>query len=195
MTDTKSIRVLVVDDHHIVRRGIAALIATESTMSLVGEASNGREALQQFRIHRPDVTLMDLQLPEMCGLDAIIAIRNEFPEARILVLTTYSGDVQILRALKAGASAYLLKDVLYKELLEAIQAVHAGKKVLSAEASSQLAEHVADDQLTVGEISVLRLIADGNANKEVADQLSVSEDTVTSASADCCGSALLVATT
>jgi DNA-binding NarL/FixJ family response regulator len=176
--DPKSIRILAVDDHPLVRQGIAGLVAVQSDMTLVGEASNGRDAIQQFRAHRPDVTLMDLQMPEMSGVDAIIAIRNEFPEARIIVLTTYAGDVQILRALKAGARAYLLKNLLHKELLETIRAVHAGKKTLSSEASFQLAEHATDDALTPGEISVLRLIAAGNANKQIADQLSVTEETV-----------------
>jgi DNA-binding NarL/FixJ family response regulator len=173
-----SIRILAVDDHPLVRRGIATLVAGESSMSLVGEASNGRDAILQFRKHRPDVTLMDLQMPEMNGLDAIVAIRGEFPEARIIVLTTYTGDVQVLRALKAGAQAYLLKNSLHKELLDTIRAVYAGKKTISPEASFQLAEHATDDALTPGEIAVLRLIATGNANKQIADQLSLSEDTV-----------------
>ena len=172
------IRILAVDDHPLVRRGIATLVGGELDMSLVAEASNGREAIQQFRTHRPDVTLMDIQMPEMNGVDAMIAIRGEFPEARFIVLTTYTGDVQILRALKAGARAYLLKTFFHKELLETIRAVHAGKKALSAEASYQLAEHVTDDALTPAEIRVLRLIAEGNANKEIAAQLSVSEETV-----------------
>jgi DNA-binding NarL/FixJ family response regulator len=172
------IRILAVDDHPLVRRGIATLVGGELDMSLVAEASNGREAIQQFRTHRPDVTLMDIQMPEMNGVDAMIAIRGEFPEARFIVLTTYTGDVQILRAVKAGARAYLLKNFFHKELLETIRAVHAGKKALSAEASYQLAEHVTDDALTPAEIRVLRLIAEGNANKEIAAQLSVSEETV-----------------
>ena len=172
------IRILAVDDHPVVRQGIAGLVAVHSDMSLVAEASNGREAIQQFRAHHPDVTLMDLQMPEMNGLDAIIAIRGEFPEARVIVLTTYVGDAQVLRALKAGARAYLLKNSLHKELLETIRAVHAGKKALSAEASYQLAEHATDDALTPAEVRVLRLIAEGNANKEIAAQLSTSEDTV-----------------
>jgi DNA-binding NarL/FixJ family response regulator len=176
--DPKSIRILAVDDHPLVRQGIAGLVAIQSDMTLVGEASNGRDAIQQFRAHGPDVTLMDLQMPEMSGVDAIIAIRNEFPEARIIVLTTYAGDVQIVRALKAGARAYLLKNLLHKELLETIRAVHAGRKTLSPEASFQLAEHATDDPLTPGEISVLRLIAAGNANKQIAGQLSVTEETV-----------------
>jgi DNA-binding NarL/FixJ family response regulator len=178
--DPKSIRILAVDDHPLVRQGISGLIAVQSDMSLVAEASNGRDAIQQFRAHRPDITLMDLQMPEMNGLDAIIAIRNEFPEARIVVLTTYTGDVQILRALKAGARAYLLKNLLHKELLETIRAVHAGRKTLSPEASFQLAEHLTDDALTPAEIKVLRLIAAGNANKQIADQLAISEETVKS---------------
>ena len=172
------IRILAVDDHPLFRSGIAALLATQPDMSLVAEASNGREAIERFRAHRPDITLMDLQMPEMNGLDAMIAIRDEFPEARIIVLTTYTGDVQVLRAFKAGARAYLLKNSLHKELLETIRCVHAGKKALSAEASFQLAEHVTDDALTPAEIRVLRLIAEGNANKEIAAQLSVSEETV-----------------
>ena len=173
-----SIRILAVDDHPLVRRGIATIVASESGMSLVGEAPNGRDAVVQFRKHRPDVTLMDLQMPEMNGVDAIVAIRGEFPDARIIVLTTYTGDVQVLRALKAGAQAYLLKNSLHKDLLETIRAVHAGKKTISPEVSFQLAEHATDDALTPGEIVVLRLIASGNANKQIADQLSISEDTV-----------------
>jgi len=176
--DPTKIRILVVDDHTLLRQGIAGLVADQSDMSLVAEASDGREAIQQFRAHRPDVALMDIQMPDMNGLDAIIAIRNEFPEARIIVLTTYTGDVQVLRALKAGARGYLLKNSLHKELLETIRAVHAGKKSLSPEASYQLAEHATDDALTPAEIAVLRLIAEGNANKQIADQLSVTEETV-----------------
>jgi DNA-binding NarL/FixJ family response regulator len=178
--DAKVIRVLSVDDHPVFRQGIAGLIEDQPDITLVGEASNGREAIQQFRAHRPDVTLMDLQMPEMNGLDATIAIRNEFPEARIVVLTTYGGDVQVLRALKAGAKAYLLKNLLHKELLETIRAVHAGKKALSPEVSHEIALHATDDALTPGEISVLSLIAAGNANKQIASQLSISEETVKS---------------
>jgi DNA-binding NarL/FixJ family response regulator len=176
--EARPIRILVVDDHPVVRQGIAGLVAVHSDMSLVAEASNGREAIQQFRAHHPDITLMDLQMPEMGGFDAMIVIRGEFPEARIIVLTTYAGDAQILRALKAGARAYLLKNSLHKELLETIRAVHAGKKALSAEASYQLAEHATDDALTPAEVRVLRLIGEGNANKEIAAQLSISEETV-----------------
>ena len=172
------IRILAVDDHPLVRKGIVGLVADEPDMTTVAEASNGREAIQQFRIHRPDITLMDLQMPEMNGLDAIMAIRGEFPEARIIVLTTYTGDVQVLRALKAGARAYMLKTLFHKELLETIRAIHAGKKTVSPEISFQLAEHATDDALTPGEISVLHLIAEGNANKQIADRLSIAEETV-----------------
>ena len=159
------IRILAVDDHALLREGIAGLVAGQSNMSLVAQASNGREAIRQFRTHRPDITLMDLQMPEMNGVDAMIAIRGEFPEARIIILTTYTGDVQVLRALKAGARAYLLKNLLHKELLETIRVVHAGKKTVSPEVSFQLAEHATDDVLTPAEVRVLRLIAEGNANK------------------------------
>jgi len=172
------IRILAVDDHPLIRQGIGGLVMDQPDMTLVGEASNGREAIQRFREQRPDVTLMDLQMPEMNGLDATIAIRGEFPEARIIVLTTYTGDAQVLRALQAGARAYLLKNTLHKELLETIRAVHAGKKTVSPEVSFQLAEHATDDALTPAEVRVLRLIAEGKANKEIAAQLSVSEETV-----------------
>ena len=151
-TSCAQIRILTVDDHPIVRQGITGLIGIQTDMVLVGEASNGRDAIQQFRTHHPDVTLMDLQMPEMNGIDALIAIRNEFPDAKVIVLTTYVGDTQILRALKAGAQAYLLKNTLHKELLETIRAVHAGKKTLSPEASFQVAEHATDDALTPAEI-------------------------------------------
>jgi DNA-binding NarL/FixJ family response regulator len=174
------IRILAVDDHPIVRQGIAGLVGIQTDMVLVGEASNGRDAIQQFRTHHPDITLMDLQMPEMSGIDSLIAIRNEFPDAKVIVLTTYAGDTQILRALKAGAQAYLLKNTLHKELLETIRAVHTGKKTLSPEVSYQIAEHATDDLLTPAEIVVLRLIAAGNANKQIADQLSITEETVKS---------------
>ena len=179
MSDEPSqIRILVADDHPVVREGVAALVGGQSDMRVVGEASNGREAIQQFRTEHPDITLMDLQMPVMSGLDALIAIRDEAPEARIIMLTTYTGDAQVLRAIKAGARGYLLKSSLYEELLGTIRAVHAGKKAISAEASFELAEHATDDALTPAEVRVLRLIAAGNANKEIAEQLSVSEETV-----------------
>jgi DNA-binding NarL/FixJ family response regulator len=177
-SDASPIRIMAVDDHALLREGIAGLVAGQSDMALVAEAANGREAIHQFRTHRPDVTLMDLQMPEMNGLDAMIAIRGEFPDARIIVLTTYTGDVQVLRALKAGARAYLLKNLLHKELLETIRAVHGGKRTVSPEVSFQLAEHATDDALTPAEVRVLRLIAEGSANKEIAARLSISEETV-----------------
>ena len=172
------LRILVVDDHPLLREGIAAVIANQADMKLVAEASNGHEAIEQFRKYRPDVTLMDLQLPEMSGTDAIIAIRGEFPEARIIVLTTYTGDVQVLRALKAGARAYLLKSLVRKELPDAIRAVHAGQKHILREVASELAEHATDDALSAREIEVLGLIGAGNANKEIAARLSITEETV-----------------
>jgi DNA-binding NarL/FixJ family response regulator len=177
-TASSLIRVMAVDDHPLVREGISGLVAGQPDMKLVAEATNGREAIQQFRKHRPDVTLMDMQMPEMNGMDAIIAIRGEFPDARIIVLTTYVGDVQVQRAIQAGARAYLLKNTLHKQLLDTIRAVHAGKKTVSPEVSFELAEHATDDVLTPSEISVLRLIAAGNANKQIADQLSITEETV-----------------
>jgi len=176
--DTKQIRIMTVDDHPVLRQGIAALIADQPDLTLVAEATNGREAIQQFRAHRPDVTLMDLQMPEMNGLDAMIAIRGEFADARIIVLTTYAGDVQARRALQAGARAYLLKNSLHKELLDTIRAVHAGRKNLSPEVSFDLAEHAAEEALSPLEVRVLRLIAEGNSNKEIAARLSVTEDSV-----------------
>src|ERR1700756_5663683 len=172
------IKILAVDDHPLFRNGIAALLATRPDMSLVAEAENGRQAIQQFRAHRPDVTLMDLQMPEMGGVDALSAIRAEFPDARFIILTTYAGDVQALRAMQAGARAYTLKTTLDRELLDTIRAVHAGKKFVSPDVSYELAEHVSDDPLTETEISVLQLIAQGKANKEIARALSTSEATV-----------------
>jgi DNA-binding NarL/FixJ family response regulator len=172
------IRILAVDDHPIFRHGIAGLLADQPDMALVAEGSNGREAIQQYRAFHPDITLIDLQMPEMNGIDAIITIRGEFPEAKMIVLTTYAGDAQVLRALKAGAQAYLIKNLLHKDLLDTIRAVHGGRKALSPEASFQVAEHAADDQLTKGELDVLTLIAAGNANKQIADRLSITEETV-----------------
>ncbi len=174
------IRVLAVDDHPLLRDGIAALIGSEEGITLIGEASNGREALELFRKLQPDITLMDLQMPEMNGIDAIGAIRGEFPEARIIVLTTHPGDVQVSRALKAGARAYLMKGELRKELLETIRAVHAGQKRLSREIAVEIAEHATEGALTPREISVLRLIAAGNTNKEIGARLSLTEVTVKS---------------
>jgi DNA-binding NarL/FixJ family response regulator len=176
--ETSPIRILVVDDHPVVRQGVAGLVGGQPDMSIVGQASNGREAIQQFRAHHPDVVLMDLQMPEMNGLDALMAIRDEAPEARIIVLTTYAGDAQVLRAIKAGARGYLLKSALHRELLQTVRAVHAGKKSVSAEVAYELAEHATDDALTPAEVRVLQLIAEGNANKQIAEQLSVSEETV-----------------
>jgi DNA-binding NarL/FixJ family response regulator len=172
------IRVLAADDHEIVRDGIASLIGTQSDMQLVAQASDGREAVEQFRKHQPDVTLMDLQMPDMNGIDAINAIRREFPDARIVVLTTYAGDAQVKRALQAGAQGYLLKGLLRKELLDTIRAVHGGRKRLSPEIAAEIAEHAMDVALTPREIAVLKLIAAGNANKEIAAQLHISEEGV-----------------
>lgn len=172
------IRVLTVDDHALIREGIAALIANQKDMSLVGEASNGREGVEQFRLRRPDVTLMDLQMPEMNGIDALIAIRSEFPDARIIVLTTYAGDALCKRAMKAGAQAYILKGNVRKDLLDTIRAIRAGKKFIHAEVAAELASHAADDALSAREIEVLALIGRGNSNKLIADALAISEDTV-----------------
>jgi len=174
------IQVLSVDDHPLLREGIAALIGNQTDMRVVAEASNGREAIELFRQHNPDITLMDLQMPEMSGIEAMSSIRREFPDARIIILTTHAGDVQVSRALKAGARAYLLKGSLRKELLETIRAVHAGQKRLSSEVAAEIAEHVTDGALTPREIDVLRLVAGGNANKEIAAQLALTEETVKS---------------
>ena len=178
MSTNNPIRILTVDDHPVLREGIAAVLDSEDDMVLVAEASNGNEAVEQFRIHRPDVTLMDLQMPLMNGTEAILAIRNEFPEARIIVLTTYGGDAQAVRAFKAGASGYLLKSMLRKELVETIRSVHAGKRRIPPEIAIEIAEHHADDALTEREIEVLRNVAAGNANKMIAAHLAISEETV-----------------
>jgi len=178
MTANSPIRILSVDDHPMLREGIAAVLASEQDMVLVAEASNGKEAIAQFRTHRPDVTLMDVQMPEVNGIDAILKIREEFPDARIIVLTTYGGDAQAARAFKAGASGYLLKNMVRKELIDTIRTVHAGKKRIPPEIAMELAEHHSDDALTEREIDVLREVAAGNANKMVAQRLKVSEETV-----------------
>ena len=174
------IRILTVDDHPLLRKGIAALVNPEPDLKLVAEAANGKEAIDAFRTHQPDVTLMDLQMPEVDGLEAIVAIRREHPDARIIVLTTYTGDMQVLRALKAGARAYILKGQVHKELLDTIRAVHAGHKRIPPEIAAELADHATDDQLTGREIDVVKLIAAGNGNKQIADLLSIGEATVKS---------------
>jgi DNA-binding NarL/FixJ family response regulator len=179
-TSPRPIRILTVDDHALLRVGIAALVSGEADMELVGEACNGQEALEKYRLHRPDITLMDIQMPLISGVETIIGIRSEFPNARIIVLSTYAGDVQVLRALKAGARAYILKGHVHRELLDTIRAVHAGQKRIPPEVASELAQHAGDDGLTPREIDVLRLIAYGNANKEIAGQLSIGEETVKS---------------
>jgi DNA-binding NarL/FixJ family response regulator len=178
MPTADPIKVLTVDDHPLLREGIAAVIEGQADMMLVAEATNGGEAITSFRVHRPDVTLMDLQMPDMNGIEAIIAIRSEFPDARIVVLTTYKGDVQALRAFKAGACGYLLKSMLRKELLETIRAVHAGRRRIPAEVAAEMAEHATDDALTEREIEVLRRVAAGNTNRQVATQLAIVEETV-----------------
>lgn len=175
-----AIKILTVDDHALLRRGIAALIDAEPDMQLVAEATNGKDAVTQFRKHRPDVTLMDLQMPEMNGIECIIAIRSDFPNARIIILTTYPGDMQVVRALKAGARAYLLKGQVSQELPDVIRAVHAGQKRIPPEVAAELAEHTGEDDLSPREIDVLRLIASGNANKEIAAKLFIAEETVKS---------------
>jgi DNA-binding NarL/FixJ family response regulator len=176
--DTRAIRILTVDDHQLLREGIAAVLEGQPDMMLIGQASNGREAIESFRQHRPDVTLMDLRMPDMSGIEAITAIRAEFPSARIIVLTTYAGDVQAAGALKAGASGYLLKNLVRKELIETIRAVHAGKRRVPPEIAMEIAEHVADDALTEREVEVLRRVAAGKSNKVIAAELDISEGTV-----------------
>jgi len=177
--DPRLIRILSVDDHPLLRKGIAALVNNENDMKLVAEASSGEEAIEKFRAHQPDVTLMDIQLPGLNGIETLSQIRKEFPSARIIVLTTYSGDVQVVRAIKAGARGYLLKRQVHRELLETIRAVHAGQRRIPQEIAVELVDHPRDD-LTPREIDVLRLIASGNANKEIADQLSIGEASVKS---------------
>jgi DNA-binding NarL/FixJ family response regulator len=178
MTDPTLIRILGVDDHPLLREGIAAIINSQPDMVLVSQAANGAEAVQRFREHRPDVTLMDLRLPDFNGIDAMIAIRAEFPEARIIMLTTFEGDVEIQRALEAGARGYLLKNTPPNELIQVIRMVHAGKKRVPPEIAAQLAEHMSDDSLTVREVEVLRHIAGGNRNRDIAEILHISEETV-----------------
>jgi DNA-binding NarL/FixJ family response regulator len=178
-SDSAPIQILVVDDHPLLREGIAALINGQPDMKLVAEASNGKEAVAQYRLHRPDVTLMDLQMPTMSGIETIIAIRAESPNARIIVLTTYGGDVQVVRALKAGARGYV-KGHVHKALLDTIRAVHAGQKRMSPEVAAELADHSGEEELTAREIAVLRLIGVGNSNKEIAAQLGISDETVKS---------------
>jgi DNA-binding NarL/FixJ family response regulator len=174
----EAIRILTVDDHQLLREGIAAVLESQEDMTLVAQASNGREAVESFRRLRPDVTLMDLRMPDMSGIEAITAIRAEFPDARIIVLTTYAGDAQAAAALKAGAVGYLLKSLVRKELLETIRAVHSGKRRVPPEIATEIAEHVADDALTGREVEVLRRVAAGKSNKLIAVELDISEGTV-----------------
>jgi DNA-binding NarL/FixJ family response regulator len=178
MNETRPIRIMTVDDHPVFREGIGSMLSTQKDMELIAEASTGMEAVKLYAVHRPDVTLMDLRLPDISGLDAIIQIRERYPQARMIVLTTYKGDVQALRALKAGAMGYLLKSMLRVYLLDTIRAVHAGHKRVPPEIASEMAEFAADDSLTAREIQVLQQVATGNANKMIADKLSISEDTV-----------------
>ena len=172
------IRVLTVDDHPLLREGIKAIIDQAEDMEMVAQAANGREAIQQFRKVRPDVTLMDVQMPELDGIEALVTIRSEYPDARVIVLTTYKGDAQAMRALKAGAHAFLLKSLLQQEMLDTIRDVHAGRRRIGEEIAEELAEHFNDQALTHREVGVLRLIADGNSNKQIADVLAMSQDTI-----------------
>jgi DNA-binding NarL/FixJ family response regulator len=178
MSEQATIRVLCVDDHPLLRQGIAAIVNNESDMSLVAEASNGAEAIQKFKEVKPDVALMDLRLPDISGIDSLIAIRSDSPDARVIMLTTFEGDVEIQRALQAGARAYVLKNMPPKELVEVIRQVHAGKKRIPTEIAAHLAEHISDEALTDREIDVLKHIAGGNRNRDIADLLFISEETV-----------------
>jgi len=178
MTDKSRIRVLCVDDHPLLREGIAAIIQSQPDMVLIDEASSGTEAIQKFKEHRPDVTLMDLRLPDMSGVDSLIAIRTDVPDARVIMLTTFEGDVEIQRALAAGARAYMLKSMPPKELMDVIRQVHAGKRRIPTEIASHIAEHLGDEPLTDREVDVLKHIAGGNRNRDIADRLFISEETV-----------------
>jgi DNA-binding NarL/FixJ family response regulator len=178
MNMSASIRVFGVDDHPLLREGLAAIIDNQPDMTMVAQAATGRDAIAQFRVHVPDVTLMDLRLPDISGIDAMIAIRTEFPEARIVMLTTFEGDVEIQRALAAGARGYLLKNMPPKELIEGVRQVHAGRKKIPSEIAAQLAEHISDERLTDREIDVLKHVASGNRNRDVAELLAISEETV-----------------
>jgi DNA-binding NarL/FixJ family response regulator len=180
MSDTKRIRILAADDHPLLREGVAALVSLDPGMELVAQAATGRQAIEKFKEHRPDITLMDVQMPDINGIDAMIAIQSEFPDARFIVLTTYIGDVQVMRALKAGARAYILKGNVHKELLDTIRAVHAGQKRIPPEVAAELVDHAGQERLTAREIQVLQFIAAGNSNKQIAGELRVTEETVKS---------------
>jgi DNA-binding NarL/FixJ family response regulator len=180
MSDSGLIRILIVDDHALLRNGIAGLVNAEPDMKTIAEAATGVEAIKQFRQHHPDITLMDLQMPEMGGIEGIIGIRGDFPQARIIVLTTYSGDVQVVRALRAGARGFLLKARVNRELLDVIRAVHAGQKRIPPEIAAELAEHAGEEDLSPRELEVLGLVARGNANKKIAARLAITEETVKS---------------